>query len=153
MIDHESYKRKVGIFNGQLYSIKVKTSSGYDGEVAGNCITGNGSVAKFLLVSIIYIYFMLCVLVVVMGMAIECKLPALKELKFHYITNMEMMHLHLTHVKTLSTVLLTFLITRDRIIFSYFGCFIGFLRKLNFNSHYPVWGLAHGADSSRLKKQ
>ena len=95
---------------------------------------------------------MLCVLVLVMGMAIECKLPALKELKFHYITNMEMMHLHLTHVKILSTVLLAFLITRDCIIFSYFGCFIGFVRKLNFNSHYPVWGLAHGADSSRLKK-
>ena len=150
MIDQELYKCRVGIFNGQLYSRKVKTNRYNEGET-GNCMAGNCSVANFLSVSVIYIYFMLCVLGVVMGMAIECKLSTLKGYKFYYLTDMEMMHLHLTHVKILSTVLLAFLITRDCIIFSYFGYFIGFLSKLNFNGHHTDLGLAQRGNSSRLK--
>ena len=147
MIDHESYKCRVGIFNGQLYRKKVKAKNGYDKRDTGNCITGNSSEARFILVSIIYLYFMLCVLCVVMGMAIELKLPAIREIKFYLTTDMEMMHLHLTHVKLLSAVLLAFLITRDCIAFRYLGSFSGFIRILDFNKKHPVWS---NSRSSRL---
>ena len=92
-------------------------------------ITGKDSVSKFISVSIVYLYFMLCVLGLIMGMAIDCKLKSPDSYEFHRISNMEMIHLHLTHVKMLSAVLIAFLVTRDCITFRYMGCFAGLLGK------------------------
>ena len=81
-------------------------------------------------------------------MFIECDLKHFTLTRFHRISDMQMINLHLTHIKLLSTILITFLITRDLIIFNYFGCFIGFCEKL-FNTS----PLLHRTGSlSRMKK-
>ena len=66
----------------------------------------------------------------VIGMLIECKLKSFALSRFHKITDMEGMHSHLTHVKLLSSILISFLVTRDCIIYRHFGCFIGLIDKL-----------------------
>ena len=52
----------------------------------------------------------------VIGMLIECKLKSFALSRFH--------------VKLLSSILISFLITRDCIIYRHFGCFIGLMDKL-----------------------
>ena len=86
--------------------------------------------SKFLLISVCYVYTMLCMLGLILGMLTECNLKSFNLTRFHSISDMEMINFHLSHVKLLSTVLLCFLITRDLIIYKYFGTFIGLIDRL-----------------------
>ena len=153
MIDQEIYRCRVGIHNAQLHSSKIKVdnrSQGYKLSIPDS-VAGNFGVSKFIFAVIVYLYFMLCVLV--FGMAIECKLKPSKIYKFSRISNMEMLHLHLTHVKMLSGVLMAFLIIRDCIVFRNLGCFIGlFDRILWKNKTKSNHGLPVRNNSSRFMK-
>ena len=125
-----SYRVQIGVFvggcfrGGSINSTRIPKC-----DNISNYMTDKYSVSRFISVSIVYLYFMLCVLGLVMGMAIECKFKSSDSYKFQRISNMEMLHLHLTHVKMLSAVLIAFLVTRDCITFRYMGCFAGLLGK------------------------
>ena len=91
MIDYEMYRCRVGLYNGKLCSKSVKCNgeSGPDGyldtykvSITGNCGTDQKfySISKFIFVSVIYVYFMLCVLGSVIGMLTESKLKSFRSL-------------------------------------------------------------------------
>ena len=64
------------------------------------------------------------------GMLLECKLKFFTLTRFHGLTDVEMIHSHLTHVKLFSSILIGFLITRDLITYVHFGCCFGLIKKL-----------------------
>ena len=150
MIDQETYRCRVGIHNAQPHSRKNKDNRSQGYNSVPDSITGNFGVSKFILAVIVYLYFMLCVLAI--GMAIECKLKSFDNYRIPRISNMEMLHLHLTHVKMLSGVLVAFLITRDCIVFRNVGCFIGLLNKIWKNKTQSNRGLTVRNNSSRFMK-
>ena len=78
---------------------------------------------------------MLCMLGSIICMLVECKLKAFTLTRFHEISDMQMIHFHVVHVKLLSAVLIIFLVNRDLIIYRFFGCFIGIISKLFNKSH------------------
>ena len=156
MIDHETFRSRIGLFNGQLCGKNYKSkncSRRDDVSITGNCITDFDSnfydISGVIVLAMIYIYFMLCVLTSVIGMAIECKLKSFSKYRFYGINDMEMIHFHLTHVKILSSILVAFLLTRDCIIFKNIVCFIGLISKL-IGHNKTVSGLTKSKYSSRF---
>ena len=130
MIDLVSYRLRIVTFVGG--NVRGGTNNNRKAQIADDIshfITGNCSVSKFVSVSFVYLYFMLCVLGLVMGMALDCNFRSSYSYDFSNISNMEMIHFHLSHVKILSSVLIAFLVTRDCITFRYLGCFSGLLAK------------------------
>ena len=126
MIDLALYRYRIGVFRHKQPKGSTKVS------MSGNCVTSHRfmSIIKFLSLSLLYLYFILCMLGTSIGMLLECKLRHFALSRFHRITDMEMIHMHLTHIKILSTMLIGFLMVRDCIIYKHFGCFIGLVSKL-----------------------
>ena len=134
MIDLILYRFRIGVFSRKGKIGKLNTTSPVS-------ITGKFSpdskfidICKFIFFSIIYLYFMLCMLGSTIGMLVECKLKPFTLTRFHQISNMQMIHFHLAHVKLLSAVLIIFLVSRDLIIYRHFGCYIGLLSRLFYKS-------------------
>ena len=63
-------------------------------------------------------------------MLLECKLKFFTLTRFHGLTDVEMIHSHLTHVNLLSSMLIGFLITLDLITYFYFCCCFGLIKNL-----------------------
>ena len=126
MIDLTLYRYRVGVFSHKNQKGSSKVS------ISGNCVTIHRfmSIVKFLLLSLFYVYFILCMLGISIGMLLECKLKPFALGRLHKISDMEMITFHLIHVKILSSILLGFLFTRDCVIYTHFGCFIGLVNKL-----------------------
>ena len=126
MIDLVLYRYRIGSYsNGNGKRSKNVSKS-------GNCVTTHRfmSAINFLTLAVFYIYFIVCVLSTSIGMLLECKLKFFTLTRFHGLTDVEMIHSHLTHVKLLSSILIGFLITRDLIIYVHFGCCFGLIKKL-----------------------
>ena len=130
MIDINLYRFRIGCFrpNSKLNKSKNRKMDGYN---TGNRSPDFGSMQlKFLLISSIYIYFILCMLGIVVGMLVECKLKTFSMFRFHRVTDLEILHIQFTNIKLFSSMLIGFLIKRDLIINKNFGCFIGLLKRL-----------------------
>ena len=106
MIDLNLYRFRIGVFNQRSKS-RCKTS-----KVTGNCIPNLGFFdCKLSILFIIYIYYILCVMSVAMAMTLDvggfpvlCSIPSL--------SNTEFIHTHLTNVKLLFVILVSFLMKR-----------------------------------------
>ena len=66
----------------------------------------------------------------IVGMLLECKFKSFPLTRFRQISDIQLITTHLIHVKLLSAILITFLVSRDLIIFKHFGCFIGLMDRL-----------------------
>ena len=107
MIDLNLYRFRIGVFNQ-----KSKVRHGRTAKETGNCIPNLGFLNYKLSISyVIYIYYILCVMSVTMAMTLDvggfpvlCSSPSL--------SNTEFIHTHLTNVKLLFVILVSFLIKR-----------------------------------------
>ena len=133
MIDIVLYRFRIGVYckKGSDGNLKVSPTVSITGKLSPENRFLN--LTKILSISIIYVYTVLCMLGMIIGMLLECKFKNFALARFYNISDMQFENVHITHVKLLSTILLTFLITRDLIIYSHFGCFIGLIGRL-FNS-------------------
>ena len=126
MIDLVLYRYRIGSYsNGNGKRSKNVSKS-------GNCVTTHRfmSAINFLTLAVFYIYFILCVLSTSIGMLLKCKLKFFTLTRFHGLTDVEMIHSHITHVKLLYSILIGFLIARDLITHVHFGCCFGLIKKV-----------------------
>ena len=147
MIDIVLYRFRIGINCKKGSADNLKSSPKV--SIPGNLSPENKffKLTKLLSLSIIYVYTIICMLGMTLGMLLECKFRKFSLNHFYNITDMEMINIHLTHIKLLSTILVIFLITRDLIVFKYFGCFIGLVNRLLYTSPSLI-----SKDDSRTKK-
>ena len=141
MIDLQLYRFRVGIFNRCLVR-QVGLGTGTCDPYSKYLL-----ISKFSLLSCFYIYFILCMLGTTLSMISESKLKLFCINRFHQITDMEALNCCLSHVKILSAILISFLITRDCIVYKHLGCFIGLLKYL-IGSKPP---LCHNVDGNFSK--
>ena len=130
MIDTVLYRFRIGNYCKKRSNGNMESSPTV--SIPGNLSLENRfhRLTKILGISIIYVYTILCMLGMTLGMLLECKFRQFALTRFNNITDIQMINTHLIHVKLLSTILLTFLINRDLKIFKHFGCFIGLVDKL-----------------------
>ena len=107
MIDLNLYRFRIGVFNQ-----RSKVRHGKTAKESGNCIPNLGfSNYKLSILYVIYIYFILGVMSVTMAMTLDVGgFPVLGSSPL--LSNTEFIHTHLTNVKLLFVILISFLIKR-----------------------------------------
>ncbi len=136
MIDLNLFRFRVGVFNNS----KKRGSS--SSSVSMVSITGNlGTDTRFLNISklvvylFLYLYYALCVLGMVAGMLVECKLKTFSLTRFHDVRDINHSHHCFSNVKLFSAILICFLVRRDLIFYNFFGFFFGIINKMSFRNH------------------
>ena len=133
MIDLNLYRFRIGCYNP---SLKHKKSRKLDDYTKCNGSPDLGSTQpSILFISILYIYFILCILGTMIGMLIECKFKSFSMLHTPRINDLDMLHMYFTHTKLFSVMLMFFLIMRDIFVHKRSGRLSGLLVRLLKISH------------------
>ena len=97
MIDLVLYRYRIGVFCGKGHVGKDNNNATSPVGITGNFSVNIKflSLSKMLLISVLYLYFVLCMLGTIVGMLLECKFKSFPLTRFRQISDMQLITTHL----------------------------------------------------------